>query len=134
MNLRKITGLIFVGMLVFSFSFYVYSLFGNNKEIENKKDDFSFVGYIPKNAVPVISFERLLTEDGANQERVKIGRIPIILEDGKKYTGKFLAHDIWPGSHLVIYKHTDSLSKGKKVKVSGKYEDDDNFWIYRAEL
>ena len=134
MNLRKILLLLFAGAILFSFSFSLYFQFSKNKKNETKKDDLSFVDYITKNAVPVISFERILTGDGENTERVKIGRIPIILEDGKKYTGKFLAHDIWPGAYLVIYKHSNSLSKGKKVKVSGKYEDDDNFWIYSAEL
>lgn len=123
MNLRKITGLVFISTLVFVFSFYIYSLFGNNKE------DLPFMGHIPTKNKP-----RWVWKKGENGEYQKTGEIDVVFDTGEKFKAKFVGNENWPGAVLVIYKDSYPPAKGKKVKVSGKYEDDDNFWIYSAEL
>jgi len=96
-----------------------------------ESDDFSFKGFIPKDAKPKIEWKEIADQKG-NYERV--GEIRIILDTGEKFKAKFNGHEQWPGSTLVIYKSSYPLVKNQEIKVSGTYRDDDNFWIEEAEL
>lgn len=129
MNLRKILLLIVVAVILFSFSFSLYFQFDKNGKNETEKDDLSFVGYIPTKNKPIWVWEKV-----ENGEYQKTGEIDVVFNTGHKFRVKFKNDENWPGALLVIYKDSYPPAKGKKVKVFGKYEDDDNFWIYSAEL